>query len=287
MNKEPSPEQKIANLLNPTKSAPEAKAKPMPKPVEKVLPAEVEGEVEEVQLPTDETEELYDVGDEKLSWKELLAGRLRQKDYTSKTQKLSEERKAFEVESSALKEKLDDAKYILETELDDLNSQDMLELKDREPNKYWDKVQKLQNKVKKFEGLKQREMQKQEQEEQELIKSEIEKLGKNVPEWKDPENFKKDQTSIVEILTSVGYDQNSIDKIKDHRVLLLAKKAMAYDNLMNSKPDAKKVPVQGKSSNPTKSYEKTTDLSSSMDKLKKTGKTNDSIEAIRQLLSKK
>lgn len=286
MQKE-SPEQRIANLMAPAK--PEVKSEPKTKPVEKVLPA-VENEVEpteEVEVPTDETEELYEVGDEKLSWSELVKGRLRQKDYTTKTQKLSEERKAFEAEASALKEKLDDARYILETELDDLNSQDMLELKETNPNKYWDKVTKLQAKVKKFESLKQHEVQKQEQEEQELIRSEIQKLGKAHPEWSDPEKFKAEQGSIVEVLTSVGYDQGSIDKIKDHRILLLAKKALQYDNLMNSKPEAKKIPVPGKSTNPSKSYEKSSDLSSSINKLKKTGKTNDSIEAIRQLLSKK
>lgn len=269
-----SVEQRINNFLSP-------KAVDKVNPDTKVQPDEMESVTESPEV------QKFKVGDEELTWDELVAGRLRQKDYTTKTQKLSEERKAFEAQALELKAKLEDAKYILETELNDLNSAEMLNLKETNPNKYWKEVEKLQTKVKKFESLKQRELEKQQKEEQDLIESELLKLKENVQEWKDPESFRKDQVSLLEVLQSVGYDQHSIDKIKDHRVLLLAKKAMAYDNLMNSKPDSKKIPVAGKSSNPTRVPVETDGLSGSLEKLKKTGKTKDSIEAIKQLLSKK
>ena len=61
-----------------------------------------------------------------------------------------------------------------------------------------------------------------------------------LPEWKDSARAKQDQDAIATYLKGTyGYDQDTINRIQDHREVLIALKAMKYDQLMDAAKTAK------------------------------------------------
>lgn len=69
-------------------------------------------------------------------------------------------------------------------------------------------------------------------------------IGLN-PQWKKPEDMQKDLQSMQRTAASVGFSQDEIASVLDHRMLVVLQKAANYDRIMAAKP--KPAVVNGKS----------------------------------------
>lgn len=79
---------------------------------------------------------------------------------------------------------------------------------------------------------------------QETIAREAEALSKAIPEWKDEAKAKTERSQIRDFLMKVGYDEKMVDNVSDHRAVVLARKAMLYDNLMAKVASRKAAPAE-------------------------------------------
>jgi flagellin-specific chaperone FliS len=54
-----------------------------------------------------------------------------------------------------------------------------------------------------------------------------------LPKWKDSAKAKAESAAIREYLATNGYDKNEINSVNDHRSIILARKAMLYDQMIS------------------------------------------------------
>ena len=72
------------------------------------------------------------------------------------------------------------------------------------------------------------------------LQAQQEDLLAKLPEWKDEAKSKAEKVAIREYLASQGYEQNAIDSIADARAVILARKAMLYDQMVGKASAAAK-----------------------------------------------
>ena len=64
---------------------------------------------------------------------------------------------------------------------------------------------------------------------QQYIQEQAQQLVEKLPEWKDPSTAKTEKTAVAEYLMNQGFTQEDISTASDHRMIILARKAMLYD----------------------------------------------------------
>lgn len=64
---------------------------------------------------------------------------------------------------------------------------------------------------------------------QQYLQEQAQQLVEKLPEWKDPETAKAEKTAVAEYLLNQGFTQEDISAASDHRMVILARKAMLYD----------------------------------------------------------
>jgi hypothetical protein len=112
------------------------------------------------------------------------------------------------------------------------------------------------------------------------LQSEMQKLTEKLPAIKDPEKGAKFKDNLISYGEKIGYSQDELDSVVDHRAILVLHKARLYDKLMASKPEANKkaslarpmVKAGAKKSPNSSSNRKKQDVISRM---KKTGSIDD------------
>ena len=242
--------------------------------VEADVPEEVEEqyeiEVAEVAQETSETspDPVYRVkvdGEEfDVTLDELRNGYQRQSDYTRKSQSLAEQRKAYEANLQAVQNERQQYSHILENvgkfqdiEVQKLNDIDWASLKDTDPMGYMEKRMELQEAREKAAQVKaeQTRIAHQSQQEhavrmQDILQHEAGKLKEILPEYADPKSGLRDK--LRDYALGLGFDQQDINNIADHRVVLVLHKAMLQDEAKNGavKKVSKKVPKVLKSGTP-------------------------------------
>ena len=254
-------------------------------PVEEVKPrykAKVGGEEVEVELD------------------ELINGYQRSKDYTQKSQALAEQRKAIDAERQHLEhvkqERMAYAQKLqaLDSFLSQQNRGEDLEvLKDTDPIGYAVKVAEQSQREKQLAVVRaeqQRIAQQQQAEQQQTLqnhlKAESEKLASVIPELNTPKGdaIRKE---IREYAKSVGWSDQELSSVYDHRAVLTLYKAMKFEQLQKGKPETlKKVQQAPKMLKPGTS---TPSTKSSQDKqvmqrLRQTGKVRDAAAAFERFL---
>lgn len=75
---------------------------------------------------------------------------------------------------------------------------------------------------------------------QEFLAKEQEALLSKLPEWQDDAKAKAEKTQLVGYLKDEGFEENEISNAMDHRLILLARKAMLYDQGQKKVDTAKK-----------------------------------------------
>lgn len=69
----------------------------------------------------------------------------------------------------------------------------------------------------------------QKERQQQYLQEQAQQLVEKLPEWKDPTTAKAEKTAVAEYLINQGFSQEDISTASDHRMIILARKAMLYD----------------------------------------------------------
>jgi hypothetical protein len=231
---------------------------------------------------------------------ELINGYQRTADYTKKSQALAEQRKAIEAERQHLEQvKQEREAYAqrlkaIDNFISQQNKGENLEaLKETDPIGYAVKVAERTEREKqqaiiraeqqRIESVQQAERQ---QEFQKHLASEAEKLNTLIPELSSP---KADEVrkQIREYARSVGWTDQELAGVYDHRAVVALYKAMKFEQLQKSKPEVQKKVSQapkmlksGTSTPPTKSQQD----KQVMQKLRQSGKVTDAARAFERFL---
>ena len=312
----------FANLLNATDESQEQTTESVEatqdEPQE-VTESEVEtGEVEEQSQSEDLTEDYSEEEQEeeaayeikvngkpvKVTLDELMSGYQRDSDYRRKTMELADERRLLEEEVNRAKSESDAVAKLRQdyaTRLSEIENSmkpdaniDWAKLYESDPDEYHRKKIEVENKSKALETIKaerQRAIQEQQQEQTKVFNQYLEQqkklLAEKEPEYVDPvkgEGLRKDMTSY---LKKEGYSDQELNMMVDHRSFVIAKKAMLYDKMMNSKISAKQsktVPKMVRSGT-TKTINKDSQQAKSLkSRLKQTGSMRDAANVLKQFL---
>jgi hypothetical protein len=231
---------------------------------------------------------------------ELINGYQRSKDYTQKSQALAEQRKAIEAERQHLEQvKQERQAYAQKLQaLDSFLSQqnrgeDLEVLKETDPIGYAVKVAEQSQREKQLAVVRAEQQriayQQQAEQQQSLqnhLKFESEKLASVIPELATPKGdaIRKE---IREYAKSVGWSDQELSSVYDHRAVLTLYKAMKFEQLQKGKPETlKKVQQAPKMLKPGTSTPNTKSSQDKqvMQKLRQTGKVRDAAAAFERFL---
>jgi hypothetical protein len=230
---------------------------------------------------------------------ELQQGYSRTQDYTRKTQQIAETRKAVEAEAAAIRAEREQYAQLLGA------LQQQLESAGEQPVD-WDRLYAEDP----IEWVRQRELARDKQERQAAIQSEQQRLSQltqkqreeefkatlakesealiqAIPEWKDANKAKAEKALLIEFGQKVGYSEDELKNVFDHRAVLTLRKAALYDQMVSKRKDIK--PVVNNGPRPVKPsaagrVSSTTEGTRAKQRLAKTGRVDDAAKAIELLL---
>ena len=271
---------------------------------EDIEEAEEEVELDEQEsFEEEEQPQVYSVKidgqEQEVTLQELQQGYSRQKDYTRKTQELSQQRKDFEAQQAELvkkdaiyKELLPRMEQSLEGEL--ANEPDWKSLYESDPIAYVREKDLFNEKKEKFKAV-QAEQQRLQQEHLTGQQAEIQKavevgnqrLLEAVPEWKDADVALKEKQSIAKYAMDVlGYSQDEINQVYDYRALLGLRGAWLHHQTgkaIKKKPVEKAPARVGKPGSANKPRT-ATPLKKAKQRLAKSGKLRDAARVFENLI---
>lgn len=226
-------------------------------PVEETQQDEAEPETEESEVEQPETITIkVDGKDVEVTLDELKKGYQRQADYTRKTMEVSETRKAAEAEAAQLRaerqqyaQKLNEQQVVLQAVLQDQQNIDWQTLLDSDPMEYLKQRDLLERRQQAYQAniaeqqrLFQYQQAEHAQQLQQFIAQQQEAVINKLPDWKDEGKAKAEKLAIREFLKNEGFEDGEISNVTDHRTVILARKAMLYDQMIGkAKAAAKKV----------------------------------------------
>jgi len=108
-----------------------------------------------------------------------------------------------------------------------------------------------------------------------------------VPEWKDPQKAKAEKALLVEFGRKIGFSEDELKNVYDHRAVIALRKAALYDQMVSKRKDIK--PVVNNGPRPVKPsaagrVSTTTEGTRAKQRLAKTGRVDDAARAIELLL---
>lgn len=177
---------------------------------------------------------------------EAVKGSMRQADYTQKTMAAADETKAAKAEREAatkeraeLAEKLNVYSIQAQGNLQQIEAQLTEQLWNEDPVRYLEIERTLRtgqaNLAKAQKDLQQLNQQQQAEQAEKLQADRIAQhqalLGK-LPEWKDPAKAQAEALKIQAYLSTQDFSGQELGDMNDHRLVVLARKAMMYDGLM-------------------------------------------------------
>ena len=229
---------------------------------------------------------------------ELQKGYSRTQDYTRKTQQIAEVRKQVEQETQAVRaERQQYAQLLgaLQAQLQSSEPQVDLERLYHEDPIEWvrqkEVLRERQEKALAIQAEQQRlsyvGQQEQQRAMQEHLESQKDALLAALPEWKDPKKAKAEKALVLESAKSVGFSDDDLKSVYDHRLVLLLRKAAMYDQMVSKRQGIK--PVVNNGPRPAKPgaagrVSTTTESTRAKQRLAKTGRVDDAASAIELLL---
>ncbi len=238
---------------------------------------------------------VYLIGDEEITLselKELKSGSLRQSDYTKKTTELSDQRKVLEGKTSELTKlsgELSDTIGALNESINtEVENVDWDELAEVDPTEYLKKQRALEKKSK---VLKKAQEQQQALTQQQAIE-ESKILTSKMSSWTgdNGESTRKADTDLaLSYAAKLGFSENDLSGVTDHRVYLMMIDAAKYQALQNKAPAIKKKVAKAPRVTPTTraAKRKVSTSEESRNRLRKTGKDSDAKSAILNYLNGK
>jgi len=265
---------------------------------------ELAEEVEEEELEAPQRFTVKAAGEEKeVTLDELLQGYQLGADYTKKTQELADQRKAVEAEAKLIQEsrQVRDAyaqrlhaveQFLLST---NETPESLADMKENDPIGYAVKVAELTEKKEQLAQIQaeQRRIAQQQQAERQhemssYVQQEAQKLSQILPEFSDKAKGEQFRNEIRNYGKSVGFTEDELSNVYDHRHVLMLHKAMMYDKLQKSKPQINKkvaeAPKMVKAGTQIKQGSRDI-IKQQMNKLKQTGKASDAAALFENFIS--
>ena len=239
------PEREAA--VEPEAAPPEASAEPAQQPEAAAEP--------QAQEPEPTVTIKIDGKDVEVPLSELKNGYQRQADYTRKTMEVSEQRKAAEAqiaqaqqERQAYAANLQRMQAQLEGALQEqqqkVNWEELLQSDPVEYLKQQHQAQARQAQLSQVYAEQQRvaalQQAEQAQARQSYLAQQQDELLAKLPDWKDESKAKAEKTALRDYLLESGYDRQTVDTITDAKAVLLARKAMLYDQMVGKASAAAK-----------------------------------------------
>ena len=228
---------------------------------------------------------------------ELIQGYQRNADYTRKTQELAAEkqqtsdfveRSKKDVETKIAK--LDQLNQAAQVQLQQEYAQvDFEKLYDEDPVEAARLEHKMRKKNEQLQQVQQQTQQLQMEEFNKYLEEQQKQMTVKIPEMTHPEKGPQFRKQMRDYLSSVGFNNQEIDSVYDHRYVLLVRDAMAYRNLQQAKPQIKKKAVNApkvvKSGvSKSKGQQAAEAKRQQLSRLKKTGKVADAARIFRSLV---
>ena len=281
---------------------------------EEALEEEVEEESEDEPEATDEEDESEEVeveerktyrvkasGVEKdVTLDELVSGYQKSTDYTQKSQTLAEERTKVEAHAQEIQnamrtreayaQKLSQVEQYLTSQAKP--SENLEELKENDPIQYAITVAEQTEANKKINTIRQ-ERQKVAQEQQhyrlqqqnQVVANEALMLSEKVKEFSDPKKAEQIKSDIRTFGKSVGFSDQELSQVYDHRHVMILQKAMAYDKLQKANPGVnKKLKSAPKMASKTKRVTNAESYTKQKKQLKGTGSIDDATSVFKNFL---
>lgn len=143
----------------------------------------------------------------------------------------------------------------------------------------------------KWQQQQQQQQQEQQQQIGQILETERQELLRSLPEWANEETATAERSALSQYLRSSGFNHDEVNSVADHRLVLMARKAMLYDKEMAGASAAKKrvVKIGKKTVSPGTTRGKQTardDRNVALRKaLKSSGKVEDAAALIRARLT--
>jgi len=115
------------------------------------------------------------------------------------------------------------------------------------------------------------------------LQEESQKLTEVIPEWKDETKARTEKEQIKNYLKELGYSEEALSRIQDHREVLLVRKAMLFDKALATagknkvQPKAPRVESPGGGQHQTKSE-------AAFKRLSKSGSINDAADVFMNII---
>ena len=238
----------------------EAKAEP-DAPADEPTPEDLDTE-EADNSPAEVTEELIKVKvnghDHEVTLDELKNGYSRQSDYSLKTNQLADERRGLDTERSKVNDELEAVKK--ERDEYAVKVKSFLGQNKPEDNIDWDQVykddpieyvrlkaeadrkkevrQQAENELRTIESKQQEEQKKKYAD---YVTTQSNMLSEKVPEYTDPVKGEKLKKNVKNYLNEIGFSDQELSMLTDHRTVMVAIQGMKYDQLKKAKLGDKRV----------------------------------------------
>jgi DNA repair exonuclease SbcCD ATPase subunit len=218
---------------------------------------DVDSEVEEPEeVEEEQTFTIKAAGEEKeVTLDELKKSYQLGSDYTKKTQEVAEQRKVIEQEAKAIIEarkvrddyqvKLQSIEKLLEGQND--SPEELAAMKENDPVGYAVKVAEMTEKKEQLQAIQaekyrlaQEQQAEQQAQMQKFVESEQIKLAESLPEFSDKTKGEHIRNDIRSYGKKMGFTDNELAQVYDHRHVLVLHKAAQYDKLMSGKAGVKK-----------------------------------------------
>jgi len=232
---------------------------------------------------------------------ELIAGYHRYATYTKKSQELAQQREGFGEEQQALRQMYQQYEGVLSQ----LHGQ--MEAANKPPNMDWDALERENPvqflKLKYLEQQRAGEIQAVQAEQarmQQLLAGENDKklqerltveqslVLEKIPEWADGDLQATEQRKLVEFGKAIGYSDNELNTLYDHRALVVLRDAMRYNELTNgdriTEAKSKIGSVKG-GNKETSRRVRSRQVKSKRAQLKRTGKVDDAAALFADILT--
>jgi hypothetical protein len=223
-------------------------------PVARVRKLKVKIDGQESELPEDE----------------VVKGYQRGADYTRKTQDLAAKTKAFEAEQVSVRGERQQYATQLTQLADALKNMTPAEpdwdtLRNEDPAEFaatWASWQRHKQQMEKVDQTRRQAIDAVTKDQVEQLKQHLEsenaKLLEAIPHWKDAAVATKEKSELNKYAQSLGYTEQELNQVYDHRVMNVLRKAMLFDKAEKAKPavrakiDAVKAATPGPANNPNR-----------------------------------
>ncbi len=300
-------EKKQPRETPPVDEKPEAKAAEIP------APDAEETEQTEQPVPDAKSDETDQPDPEPRKWRvkvdgveqevtedELIHGYSRTADYTRKTQALAREKEAFaEHEAAVRAERQRYARNLAQLEeaikAFTPDEPDWDALRQQDPQKFAETWAAWDQHKKKVDAVTAERKAAQERVEAdnrkaiaETIESEKQKLVEAIPAWKDPAVMKTEAEELRAYAKSLGYTDEMLNAVTDHRAILVLRHSMLYDKANKNKPVVQQKLERVKTATPgpaARTARPAADVGAkARQRLARTGRIEDAAAALREMI---